>query len=410
MADTKLQQIGPDTAQLSTQLSFTEKLQVDALRNVAGNVSRSSGQINGPVNKSISGLNNTSKSAMILGADLANKMEQAGSFRKNSGDYITKAVTKASRDKLALHRENTITDAVNDPGRRAPNGKKVSVKEKIKKTKESLLGLTLPNMPDASYAGIQFPSDLNDKAEAYVTLEWAQYTRSNPFSPGSMGGATPIHLPLPDNLTFDHNVKLQPADTGIYQDLLSTNAGNTLANDLTQGKLSEATTNLINNLKNNTMSDAAGISSQILNRAAFSALNSADEVAGGLAGQIKGGIPNPHPTVFFKGLELRQFQWNWKLVPRTKSDAAMIGGILQLLRLMVIPQESENFLNYPYLVKPKINGDKKFIYGDFRRSMVSGLSINFSGEGSSAFFVDGHPVSIILGMQFSEVEHYLGTS
>lgn len=403
MADTKLQQIGPDTAQLSTQLSFTEKMQIDSLRNIGGSVSHSSGQINGPVNKTLSKVDNTSKSAMILGADLANKMEQAGSFRKNSGDYITKAVTKASRDKLALFQEDKLSQIVNDPMQRAPNAKKVSVKEKIKRTKQSLLGISLEDNPDASYGGGYFPSDLKQRAEAFITLEWAQYDRSNPFKAGSIGGATPIHLPLPDNFTFDHNIKLTPADTGIYGDLLNTSAfQGALAADSLQGALNAVQTAI----KNSTAEDTANFATQGLNRAAFAALNSVDEAAGGLASQIAGGIPNPHPTVFFKGLELRTFQWNWKLVPRNRKDAATLEKILDLLRMWIIPQERDNFLNYPWLVKPKVEGSRAAMYGKFRRSMVSSLSINYSGEGTSAFFVDGRPVSVILGMQFTEVEHY----
>lgn len=408
MADTKLQQIGPDTAQLSTQLSFTEKMQIDALRNIGGSVSHGSGQINGSVNKALANVNNTSKSAMILGADLANKMEQAGSFRKNSSDYITKAVTKTTRDKLALYQENTITQEVNDIKNRAPSAKKLSVKEKINKSKQALLGIGFDNNPDASYGGNMFPSDLNEFAEAYVTLEWAQYTRSGPFTKGKMTGATPVHLPLPDNFTFEHNIKLQPADTGFYQDLLTTQSGRSAVASLRNGQLGDAINDVVKGIKDATKSEAADFASMSLNRAGFAALNSADEVLGGLASQIKGGIPNPHPTVFFKGLELRQFQWNWKLVPKTKKDAKNIRNILDFLRVVIIPQQEDNFLNYPYIVKPKINGEKSAIYGNFKRAMVSSLSINYSGEGSSAFFIDGMPVSVLLAMQFTEIENYTG--
>jgi len=44
---------------------------------------------------------------------------------------------------------------------------------------------------------------------------------------------------------------------------------------------------------------------------------------------------------------------------------------------------------------------------DYKKSMLSSLSINYSGEGTSAFFVDGNPVSIELTLGLQEAELYL---
>lgn len=157
--------------------------------------------------------------------------------------------------------------------------------------------------------------------------------------------------------------------------------------------------------------ELAGAAISVAQRAALAQLNSSD--IGGLAGQMLGGIPNPHPTVFFKGVELRQFQWNWKLVPKKKDDAEAIQKIITKLREYVIPstKNSGNFLEYPYLILPEIVSEKRdidveLLYGKFKRCMATQFNINFSGEGTSAFFVDGRPVSINLSMVFMEVESY----
>jgi hypothetical protein len=401
MTDTKLKQIGPDTGQLSQKLSFIEKTQIGAITNTGVSITATPGKINGSVSTALSNINNTARSTMEIGASISQNLESAGAVRKNSREFIGSIIPKVIQDKNAIHNvENKFRNSVANSKNR-PLTKRKSADEVIKRNKSDILGAVLEDldMLDLSYAGLQFPNDLDTYAPVWITLQFAKYSRTNPFAPGSVGGYTNIHLPLPENFSFTSSIRLDDADTGVHGQLLKmiepSAAGTASDRDNIVGRVKDA------------LGD--GAVSKVAGRAAFTGLESVDPVAGGLAGQLIGGIPNPHPSVFFKGMDLRQFQWNWKMVPRSQEDANMIKAILSVLRAFTIPQDLNGYLEYPFLVKPKVNGDgDTWMYGTFKRSMVSQLNINFSAEGSSAYFVDGNPVSINLGLNFQEVENYDG--
>ena len=154
--------------------------------------------------------------------------------------------------------------------------------------------------------------------------------------------------------------------------------------------------------------EAANALQQVTQRAAFAALNSASETVGGLAEKITGTIPNPHPTVFFKGVDLREFTWTWKFVPRSADEATLLQAALANIRKLILPEASGGFLNYPHLLKPAVKSDgaDMLIYGKFKKSAVKQFLINYTAEGTSAFFHDGNPVAINCQMTFQEVEIY----
>jgi hypothetical protein len=401
MTDTKLKQIGPDTGQLSQNLSFIEKTQIGAIKNTGVSITATPGKINGSVSTALSNINNSARSTMEIGAGLAQNLESAGAVRKNSREFIGSVIPKVIQDKNAIHNvENKFRNNIANSTNR-PLSKRKSADEVIKKNKNDIVGQALEELGllDLSYAGLQFPNDLDTYAPVWLTLQFAKYSRTNPFAPGSVGGYTNIHLPLPENFSFTSSIRLDDSDTGVHGQLLKMIEPSDASTDAGRE-------GIVNKVKS---AVSQGAISDVMGRAAFAALDSVDPIAGGLAGQIIGGIPNPHPSVFFKGMDLRTFQWNWKLVARSTEDANMIKAILTVLRAFTIPQDNNGFLEYPFLVKPKINGDgDTWMYGTFKRAMVSQLSINFSAEGSSAYFVDGNPVSINLGLNFQEVETYNG--
>lgn len=402
MADTKLQDVGPDIGQLSTDLSFLERTQISATQNLGGSLSPQAGNIPGSIIRSLNGLDNTARSGIELGSNLAAQLENAGSVQSNARDFITDIISRAINNRTSLGTTDALGLALSDASTRAPSRNRRSVDETIDSSRNAA----------APSQATQFPVDLVGNTPAYLRLNFKKYTRENPFESGKTQTKDQILLPLPENLTFSHSIKVQEADTGIYGDILKL-VGNDLGQareQIKNGNISAAFQSLAS-IGDKDAEKIVGTAVSVAERAAYAQLNSSD--IGGLAGQLLQGIPNPHPTVFFKGVELRQFQWNWKLVPKRIEDAEAIQKIIAKLREYVIPstKNSGNFLEYPYLILPEIVSEKRdinveLLYGKFKRSMATQLNINFSGEGTSAFFVDGRPVSINLSMVFMEVESY----
>jgi len=62
-----------------------------------------------------------------------------------------------------------------------------------------------------------------------------------------------------------------------------------------------------------------------------------------LSQNIAGRIANPYLQQVFQGVGLRQFDFNWKLVPRNEEEQKSIHNIIKTLRANVLPGFSDNF-------------------------------------------------------------------
>lgn len=398
--DTSLNAVGPAAAQLKTKLSALEKTQINSARNLGGGVSGDAGVINGDVSKKLTQINSHQRSMMELSADISSKMEKAGAIQKTSEQALRPGIVSTVQEKNRLHERFTTTPTdLRIAGNRNPSIFKKSPQEKIQSKKDEAFG-----PEDFAYGGITWPSDLKQNASAYVELWFQKYNRSDAFSKGSVAPSIKIWFPIPENLSIGYNIKYQERDTGILGDVVNSSKGREAIKSVTSGNFAA----LEDIVSNTSGAEAANALQQVSQRAAFAALNSASETVGGLAEQITGTIPNPHPTVFFKGVDLREFTWTWKFVPRSAAEAQMLQIALANIRKLILPEASGGFLNYPYLLKPavKSDGSDMLIYGKFKKSAVKQFLINYTAEGTSAFFHDGNPVAINCQMTFQEVEIY----
>lgn len=394
---TTIDSVGPVAAQLKNELSSLEKTQIAGIKNL-GSISTRPGVLNGSVANSITNLNNHQKSAMELGANVAAKLERAGAFSKGAEKILTTAVSSTVTDKITLPQKfpkNPI-----DMGRldnRLPSFKKQSPYEKIQKKKNKLVGEA-----DFNYGGLSFPPDLKNNAASYIELWFWSYERESPTTEGTVSPDLKVWLPIPENFTINHEIKYQERDTGMLGDVMQSDAGKAAMS--TAGTIGDKLSAGLEKMQQSTGEEAGRAIGEVAKRAAFAALNSADEVLGGLAGRVTGEIPNPHPTVFFKGLELRQFTWTWKLVPRSVEEAAALKAIIILMKQRVLPEKAGSFLKYPSVLKPSVKPNAD-LYGNFMKSAVKTFSVNYTAEGTSAFFVDGNPVAINLILTFQEMEN-----
>ena len=62
-----------------------------------------------------------------------------------------------------------------------------------------------------------------------------------------------------------------------------------------------------------------------------------------LAQNVAGKIANPYLQQVFQGVGMRQFDFNWKLVPRNEREQRAIHNIIRTLRKNVLPGFSDNF-------------------------------------------------------------------
>jgi hypothetical protein len=255
---------------------------------------------------------------------------------------------------------------------------------------------------------IAFPNDLTSQAVAYVELNFKPYKREDAFKPGALGGSKTILLPLPENYNQTFTMNYSPKDQGFFHDVAEQPSLSDAISAVRQGEFQGA----VDSLRSITPSDAAGLGADLARRAGYQMLDGFSDVVGGIVKQAAGAIPNPHSTIFFKGPDLRSFTWTWRLVPRSQNEGILIREILKRIRESILPKKppGSNMLQYPDLMQPTVkvvppkDGGPQVDLGKFKRCLVRSMTVNYSAEGASAFFKDGHPVAIQLAMDFQEVE------
>ena len=124
------------------------------------------------------------------------------------------------------------------------------------------------------------------------------------------------------------------------------------------------------------------------------------------AQKFVGEVFNPHLTNVFKGVGLRQHQFNWRISPRSQDESFAIKGIIDKIRNNMLPQLSADRLrlSYPAEVFIQFHGDPYGIMPMFR-SVCTGLNVNHAAAGTPVFFAEtGLPAEFELSLSFQEVE------
>jgi len=393
--DNSIKNNGAHITKFKTDLTNQEIAQLSVINGTYYNPQSVSSAIDFSLRQQNTKMKNQRQAAATLGASLLN----AGVTIKNTSDLMINGLTNP--EKFGKKKENLV-DQLSYGSRPKPRAKD-NPYTKMKSTKERIVGIS-----DLNYTGTMFPPDLAKNAPSYIELQFYSYYRPNPMAEGTTEPGVKIQFPMPQNFTQNYSIRLDQKDTGFYGDIVNQtqNAGVGLANALKTGKMpsGEEFINNTGDLLKNAGLRGMMMGVDVLDTVGISGLAGADSgSASGILTQFMGAVPNPHASVFFKGMDLRQWSWVWKFVPRSESESNTIKKILDLIKRLVLPQTDGSLLKYPYMIQPKIIGDEKGVMGTFNMTMVKNLMINFTPEGGSAFFVDGAPVAIELTMEFQEI-------
>jgi hypothetical protein len=411
---TSLTDVGAASGQLKSKFSLLERTQIDALGGTSGSLSSGAGLINGSVSSSLTGATNNTRSKLEYGFNIAEQLESSGITIKNTSSFISTSVSRAVTNKTALNQNLSISpiNAANPNNNPTISSRKQRPQQIMKEKLESIVG-----RDDLNYGGLQFPLDLMEVASSYMQLQFSTYNRESPQVAGTITpGPSSIYLPFPENLSQAFGISYSQRDTGYATAILESSLGEKVSKSLTQlsgnKNNSEDIGAILNNMSQNlsgvTVKDLGSDLAKIGFRAGNFLLSSVEEDIGGLTQQALGQIPNPHPTVFFKGLQLRSFPLNWRLVPKSSNEASTLKKILDEIKRNCLPKKNAalDSLRYPNFVEIIPRGAAADKIGKYKRTLVSSITINYTPEGTSAWFHDGYPVAVQLAMEFQEVENF----
>jgi hypothetical protein len=138
-------------------------------------------------------------------------------------------------------------------------------------------------------------------------------------------------------------------------------------------------------------------------------------MVGGAATQAiinRGEVVNPHTQMLFKSPSLRQFQFQFKMYPRTKAEAQQIIKIVQFFRVAAYPQlgtgSGSDQVNMSTFKFPDVFKVTYLTGGKENRHMIkmmesylTSVTVNYNST-SATFYEDGMPSEIDLSLTFQE--------
>lgn len=129
-----------------------------------------------------------------------------------------------------------------------------------------------------------------------------------------------------------------------------------------------------------------------------------------LLARESGTIFNPNKELLFNGVNLRNFNFQYKFIPRNQDESRQVMNIIRTLKQNMAPKVAgamgTGFLNTPAVFElryRKGHSDHPFLH-KFKQCFLENITVNYTGDGFYTTYWDGNPVSLTMNLTFREIE------
>lgn len=258
------------------------------------------------------------------------------------------------------------------------------------------------------------------EADYYTLILIKEYSRPPANNSRNIITKGTIKLPLPVQLPADqYSARTQNEDLGFIGAAIETYsspdfgdkvAAMTLAGAGAAGALFGALKGLQTRNRNETDSKKSGSSFESILTGAGVGLKTAEEAVNNrYTGAYGGVVKNPRTALLFQGMNLRSFQFTFRLTPRTHDESKRYFDMLTTLKTSMHPSFNKTFnsyvLDYPALFSCGFFSPNGLIFGApaINNAFLTNLKID-SSQTNNNFFKDGVPPVIDVSMEFDEIE------
>lgn len=254
-------------------------------------------------------------------------------------------------------------------------------------------------------------------------FNFKSYTYDGTLNSTQRGAKTTasIVLPLPSNLTDTYSIQVGPAQLGstgaavldVAQGIQANGVSSVVQEGLAQAsEMGAAAAKLVTGDADINSLFGAGSAIKYFARSAV------DNVfpGAGLALDVATGTAiNPHATLNFDGVNLKEYTFNWSLAPKNSADSTRLVNIVNKFKDHFLPDyqalpgfqgSSGSFgralLKYPDLVEISLLGvDEDYYFSFTKPGMISDFVTNYTPQGQ-AILKGGRPAFIDMSITFKE--------
>lgn len=144
------------------------------------------------------------------------------------------------------------------------------------------------------------------------------------------------------------------------------------------------------------------------------------KLAGGVIGDagttalnlVTGNVPNPHMAVSFQGVNLKRYNFSWRMSPNNVVESKMIEQIILNLQSSSLPGRKTFLLDFPDVIQLNMSPSGLF---DFKPMVLDSVVVNYAPSGVPSFFkTDGtsnkrYPTEIELSISLKEIDIHTNT-
>lgn len=144
---------------------------------------------------------------------------------------------------------------------------------------------------------------------------------------------------------------------------------------------------------------------EIVTQATALAPGASDTLIGRFAQSATGQVRNPHLTTIFEGVRPKTYQFVWKMSPKSADEARALNRIVEHIKTYMHPKIIAGgfALEYPYLATVEFVNLPSVLMPNVNDSFITRLDVNGAGTGTPAFYKDGQPISVEIGLAFQEI-------
>ena len=172
------------------------------------------------------------------------------------------------------------------------------------------------------------------------------------------------------------------------------------------------------------MKNAMGTDASVMDAASdFVTAKATSAALGALGGNVSaaqllarqtGQIFNPNMELLFNGPTLRNFNFSFKMTPRSPEEALEVKNIIRMFKLNMAPKTKNTgsvggsgiFLKTPsvFELRYKKGASENPFLHKFKQCFLTNISVNYTGEGVYATYDDATPISMTMDLSFKELE------
>ena len=253
-------------------------------------------------------------------------------------------------------------------------------------------------------------SSAGSKGQDYIKMQMLQYVPKGigDFSGGNLSGSGPrpknrkglgsVVLPIPGGIADNNNVSWGGDQMDPVAQAFSSVAFATVMQGVEAGGAQA----------NKILQAAQGNSGEVKKALGTAIAGAASKTGAQVLKRTSGAIINPNMELLFNNPSLRQFNFTWKLAPRSKDESRAVVSIIRFFKqgMAAIREEPNLFLKAPNTFKLTYHhkfDDHKYL-NRFKECALLNCGVQYTPDGNYATYEDGVMTAYQMTLAFQELE------